>query len=222
MNRGQIKTRILNALNDNATTPVFFSTAQLNSLVDEGMEVIAENSRAIRRTAMFALRPGTTFYSPASIAPDIMFPVRFWDTTREVRMTALSMQELDKAKARWLQTSGTPEVWFPVSWDLFGVYPATSTSGGLIRMDYVAWPRELIDDNDEPELPLASHDAIVLFGAYMGLLKKWDGDNAKIMLKALESHISLATSRSGINKMSSQITHREEQPGVSFPSDLRQ
>ena len=222
MNRQQIKTRILNAINDNATTPVFFSTAQLNNLVDEGMEVIAENSRAIHRTAMFALRPGTTFYSLASIASDIMLPVRLWDTTRETRLTALSMQELDKTRARWLQSSGTPEVWFPVSWDLFGLYPATSTSGGLVRMDYIAWPRELIDDNDEPELPLASHDALVLYGAYLGLLKKWDSDNAKIMLKALEAHVTFATARSGINKMSSQITHREVQPGVSFPSDLRQ
>ena len=221
MTRAEIKNRILRQINDNVDSSVFFTTAQLNSLVDEGLEVLAESTHAIKRTALFAQRPGTIYYSPASIADDIMFPVRIWNNTRQTRLTALSMQELDEYRLRWGLTTGDPEVWFPVSWDLFGLYPATSTSGGIMRMDYVAWPREMVDDNDEPEQVEASHQVAVLYGAYIGLLKKWDSENALQILKQLQSEHALSEARSGINKMSNQINiSRPAQPHAPFPADF--
>jgi hypothetical protein len=77
----------------------------------------------------------------------------------------------------------------------------------------------LSDDNDEPEIPLASQDAIVLWGAYMGLLKKWDSQNALGVLKSLEQHKSINTARSGINKVSSRIVTRDSD--TKFPSDFK-
>lgn len=70
MTRGEIKTRFLRQINDTPSAPVFFTEAQANLLANEGLEVLAEATRAIKRSALFAKRPGTTYYTPSSIAAD--------------------------------------------------------------------------------------------------------------------------------------------------------
>ncbi len=217
----EIKARILQAINDDPDDPVFYTDSQLQTLINEANEVLCEDAMAIRRTALVPIRPGMRFVYTPSIAPDIIAPTRVWNHNTSRRMTALSMEELDQLQERWQQTSGAqPEVWFPVSWDIFGIYPTQATSGGVIRVEYLAWPRELMDDEDEPELPEATHDALVLYGQYMGILKKWDPDNAMIAMKALQAHKGVAGARSGISRMAFRTFQRTQQPHAEFGSAL--
>ncbi len=192
----------------------------MKTLANEANEVLCEDSRAIHRSAILPLRPGMGFVYMPSIAPDIMTPTRIWDHTRKRRLTAVSMSQLDDHQERWLNTPGIPEVWFPVSWDIFGIYPSPAAPGGVLRVDYIAWPRELMDDDDESELPNATQDALVLYGQYMGILKKWDGENAMISLKALQAHRAVADARSGISRMSVRRFQRTQRPHTDFPSQV--
>ena len=220
MNRGEIKQRISAAINDDRTSPVFVTDAQLNTLVDEAIQIIAEDSRAIKRSTTLPLRPGMQFIYLPSVAPDIMVPHRIWDHVNSRRLIATTMQELDGYQTRWLNTTGSaPEFWYPVSWDLVGVFPKPVSPGGTMRIDYIAWPRELLDDNDEPEFPQATHNALVLWGAYMSLLKKWDANTAQTVFQAFRGQEAMAKGRSGINKISSRIMQRPQQQ-VDFPSGI--
>lgn len=220
MNLGEIKTRILEAIDDDPDDPVFFSGAQLQTLVEDATEVLCEATRAVKRSAILPLRPGMGFIYTPSIAPDIMTLTRIWDHTRSRRLTAVSMADLDEHQERWQNTNGVPEVWFPVSWDVFGIYPAPSTAGGALRVDYIGWPRNYLDDEDESELPNATQDALVLYGQYMGILKKWDTQNAMIALKALQAHRSVAEARSGISRMSVRSFQRVQRPHQDLPTGV--
>ena len=42
MNRKEIRERILFLLNDDITDPVFFSAAQVNTMISEGLEILTE------------------------------------------------------------------------------------------------------------------------------------------------------------------------------------
>lgn len=221
MTREEIKTRILQAIGDNIDDSVFFTEAQINALVDESVEMLCEETGAVKRSALVPLRPGMRFIYTPSIAPDIMAPTRIWDHGSGRRLTALSMDELDNLQERWAQTTGgPPQVWFPVSWDVIGIYPSASSAGGVMRVDYQAWPRALMDDEDRPELPEATHDAVVLFGQYMGILKKWDSQNAMIAAQALQAHKSVATARSGISRINFRTFQRMQWPHAEFGSAL--
>ena len=220
MNRGEIKDRIASAINDDRDSPVFVTDAQLNTLVDEALQILAEDSRAIRRTASLPVRAGMQFVYTPSIAADIMVPYRIWEQTTQRRLIATTMAEMDGYQTRWWRTTGTAEFWFPISWDLFGIYPMPASAGGILHVDYIAWPRDLMDDSDEPELPLASQDAIMLWATYQALLKKWDSNTAMEVFKAFQAHQALAAGRSGINKISSRIFQRMQQPHIGYPSNI--
>lgn len=179
MIRSEIRARIAATINDDQN--IFVTADEANRSIDEAMEIIAEKTKCIRRTAFVSLREGANFYYIKSIADDMMYPYRIWNEQRNVRLTGSSFMELDGLSQTWLTTAGTPQLWFPVSWDFFGVYPHPATSGGVLRIDYVAWPAALMDDNDEPEMPESSIDSLIYFGAYEGQLKEWDIQAATAM-----------------------------------------
>lgn len=221
MTRDEIQRRILIGCGDNPDTPVFFSAAQLNALVDEANEILAEDTKTIKRSALLPLKEGVGFIYTPAIAPDFMAPIRVWNHQNSQRLTCLSMTELDALNIHWQTTTGQSEVWFPVSWDLLGVYPRPAAAGGVLRIDYLAWPRGLMDDSDRPELPESSQDALVLYGEYMACLKKWDAQSAMAPLKALQDHKLVAQARSGISRISVRSMQRSQTPGDKFPSSYQ-
>ena len=216
MKRSEIRSRIADALDD--SDMVFFTSAEIDTMIDEGAEILAEDNHAIRRTAYLPLRPGTQFYFIRSIAQDMMYPYRIWNHDGTRRLTALSINELDAFSENWMTTTGTPELWFPVSWDFFGIYPKPAAGGGVLRVDYYAWPRELLDDDDEPEFLEASHDALTMFGVYEGELKQWNGPAAKSAEQLFLSMMGKSTDRSNVGRVQERSFQRS---GLRLPSSMR-
>lgn len=219
MTRNELKRRILEGVGDDPDSPVFFSSTQLNELVDEASEILCEDNRAIKRSAVVPLKEGIGFIYTPSIAADFMAPIRIFNYPLGQRLTCLSMAELDGLNVTWQTVTGRPEVWFPVSWDIVGLYPRPAAGDGSLKIDYVAWPRGLMDDGDRSELPEATHDALVLYGQYMGCLKKWDSQSATVPLQALQAHKSVAFARSGISRISVRSMQRSQVPHSQFPSN---
>ena len=196
MNRSEIKKRILDGINDDADDPVFFTDAQLNALIDEASEFVQAETRGVRRSSFLPLRDSTTFYSLRNVASDVMLPYRIWSHANNSKLIVTSMEELDQFQQRWLDTTGDPEMWFSVSWDVIGIYPRPSSNGGVLRIDYFAWPEQLYDDDSVPES--TTQDSIVLYGTYLGLLKQWDVGKAQQAFKRLQSSAIFDKAKSGI------------------------
>ena len=204
MDRSVLRTRILESLNESASAPVFWSAAEINALIDEGAEVVCEESQAIKRTVFLPLRAGHTYYSLRSLGPLIMAPWRLWLHHDNRRLTAVSMSELDRRHATWPTVTGDPWHWFPVSWDTFGLWPSTAAAGGILRLDCLAWPRALLDDGDEPEFLTADHEALVLYGMSEGAAKRWDVATALNAWSLFMQRVGASTERSGVGRMQSR------------------
>lgn len=216
LNRLEIKQRILDGINDDSSNPVFFTDAQLNDLIDEASEFVIAETRSMRRSSFLTLQAGVTFYTLRGVAPDIMLPYRIWNNANSSKLIVTSMEELDRFQQRWIDTTATPEMWFPVSWDIIGVYPHPTTSGSTLRIDYFAWPDALDSDTSVPEN--TAHDAIVLYGVYLGLLKQWDSEKALVAFQNLQRFKDFEKSKSGILRVGHRAWTRQE---LSLPNSIR-
>ena len=220
MTRADIRARILTALNESVTSPVFWTTAQLDAVIDEASEVLAEEAKAIRRSAFVGRRAGAIYYSTRGIAPDVMAIYRIWLPDLKRRLRAVSIGELDQQNQTWQTVTGDPEYWFPVSWDLFGVYPHPASGGGVMKLDYFAWPRTLLDDSDEPEFREADHDALVLYGVYDGLMKQWNAERAMELFNRFVDAWQTGRARSGVRETQARYFQRPNTPGAPFRSGV--
>jgi hypothetical protein len=206
VNLGDIRSRILDGLND--PDSIFWTTAELNEIIQDGMEVMAEHSQAVKRTAFVPFRDGATYYSLRGVADDVMSIYRLWDESHSQILTPVTQMELDEHNERWPDATGRPERWFSVSWDLFGIYPKPANGGGILRVDYNAWPRDLADDSDEPEYSLGDHDSIVDYGIYEGLLKRWDFKRAVEAFSPFAKKVLGVKARTGVERLESKDSHR--------------
>lgn len=220
MTRTQIRDRILAALNESTSAPVMWSTAQIDAVIAEASEVLAEEAKVIHRTAFTARQAGVTYYFTRGLAPDVMAMTRVWLPDLNKRLTAVTIAELDAQNATWATATGDPEYWFPVSWDCYGIYPRPASSGGLLRVDYLAWPRTLLDDDDEPEFREADHDSLVLYGIYDGLMKQWNVQRALQLYSRFLDQWATGRARNGIRETQARVFQRPGSPGVQFKSGV--
>ncbi len=220
MTRAQIRDRILSALNESTSAPVFWTTAQLDAVIDEASEVLAEEAKAIRRTAFVARQAGAIYYFTRGLASDVMAITRVWLPDLNKRLTAVSISELDGQNELWPQAHGDPEYWFPISWDCFGIYPHPVTGGGLLRIDYLAWPRALLDDDDEPEFREADQDSLVMYGIYDGLMKQWNPGRALELFARFIDQWKVGQARNGVRETQSRSFQRPNNPGQPFSSGV--
>lgn len=197
MTRAEIQARILSGLNESTTAPAFVSTTEVADLIDEAAEVLAEELGAVRRTVFVEQRPGAMYYSLHGLGQRIIAPYRIWDHAREYRLPAVTYDDLDKRMRNWPTATGQPACWFPVSWDIFGLWPRASAGGGLLQIDCTAWPRVLMDDNDEPEMLASDLDALTAYGIYGGALKRWDSDSAALAWKEFAVRFGEGRGRAG-------------------------
>lgn len=199
MSLEDLRLRVADGIDDAGM--IFFTEDQIDHSIDEAMEVIAEKSGCIKRSAFVSVREGANFYFINSIATDIMIPYRIWNENRGSRLKGTTMAELDSYHRTWLTTSGDPDSWFPVSWDYFGVYPHAATAGGVLRVDYLAWPRALQDDDDEPELPESSQDALIHYAINEGHLKQWDTNSALLAWAMFQKATGESKARTNVERI---------------------
>ena len=179
MNRGELRKRIAYLLNEDPDDMVFFTSTQVNNVIQEAMEVIAEEVMDLKKQAFVVIEPGRMWYTLSEIAPDCMTPLRVWSEADETRLDVITMKELDDHRERWMEVfTDRPDWWYPISFDAFGIWPGPTSGGGVLRIDYVAWPETLLDDNDEPIFREPEQDLVVLYGMYDGLIRQWEPERA--------------------------------------------
>jgi hypothetical protein len=179
MIRGSLRKKVLYLLNENITTPTLMTESQANDVLQEAMELIAEEIRALRQQAILITQPGRFWYTTYEISDCCMSPIRIFSYANEQRLIPLVMQEVDDHYANWMSVQAeTPQWWYPISFDTFGIWPGPSVGGTPLRIDYLAWPEVLHDDNDEPILREIEQDLMILYGQYDGLIRQWDVERA--------------------------------------------
>lgn len=212
MTRAELTERILRALDEDPDAPVFWSNGHIHQFLQDAQEILAEETRALKRSVTLVRTPGALLYSLHALGEPVMAPYRLYVPSLDRRLEAVVYSDLDAIDETWLTHQNPPEYWFRVSWDVFGIWPAASTGGEIIQIDSLVWPRALLDDGDEPEFPWADHDGLVLYGVYEGLMKRWDVARAtQVLARFLESY-GLSMARSGFTVMRERHWQRQTNP----------
>src|SRR5438309_2116369 len=220
MNRLELKTRILEKLNESTTNPTFWSLSQIDDIINEGAEVLAEESRLVKRTVTTTVRPGTSYYQTRGIAPDVMGIYRISLPDQRLRLRAVSPLQLDAYHLLWETVSGTPRWWVPIDWQTFAIFPKSIVGGPVMRVDYLAWPRQLLDDQDDFEYSNSDEDALVLYGVYDGLLKRWDANRALVLYQQFLERVGKSRAATGMDAEEGRTWQETAEPGVPFLSGL--
>jgi hypothetical protein len=207
MTREELTSRVLQALNDSPTDPVFWSRDEVYDVLQDGQEILAEEVQALRRTVFVPWRQGAMLFSLGSIAADCMAITRVWRSDTHERLEATTLLALGPEP--WMVQSGPqPRQWFPVGWHAFGVHPHVGDGSGSFEVDYLAWPTPLLDAGDEPEFPEPDQDALVSYGVYVGLLKQWDWGRAHDLWQQFVARWSDAQARSGSRQLQARAWQR--------------
>lgn len=220
MNRGALIDRILTTLNENPVAPVFWSRAEVADVIQDGMEVMAEEVMALKRSAFIGLKPGCLYYRTRGIAKDFRVPYRLWYSATNKKLIPVTVEQLDGFHMQWSTITGDPEYWAPMGYDWFTLYPHPAQGGGVLRVDYLAWPRELGGDDDKPEFPESDHDALVTYGVYDGLLKRWAAPEAMAIFATFLEKIGEAKPKSGVNQLNGRTWQKETGAANGFRSGI--
>lgn len=168
---GDLTDRLRVLLNDPES--VFWADAELQAMLSEGQDVLAEHVLALKRTVTLVRRPGTWLYQLESIERHLMAPHRVWLPDLHRRLQAISLQTLDQDHRRWLEVTGDPWVWVPIDWRQFLLWPIPAEGQGVIEIDYYAWPLPMIDEGETPEWHPSSDEVLLLYAEGLGYLKQW-------------------------------------------------
>lgn len=220
MTRLDLQNRILDQLNESVTSPVFWTTAQIDDLITEGSELLAEEAKLVKRSVTVTVRDGTSYYQTRSLAPDIMAITRLTLPDNRIRLRAISPSEIDAFNMTWETTTGVPRWWAPIDWDTFAVFPHAVTGGPLMCVDYLAWPRPLLDDTDSPEYQEDEQDAVILYGVYAGLMKRWDVGRALSLWGGFMECAGKSRASTGMDMEDGRTWQMAAEPGVPFMSGL--
>lgn len=220
MNRLDMQTRILERLNDSTTSPQFWTTSEIDDLIQEAQEVLAEESRLIKRSVTVTVRPGTSYYNIRSVASDCMTPYRIVLPDNRIRLRAISPAQLDAYHLLWETVTGTPRWWVPIDWQTFALFPHSINGGPIMRVDYLAWPPPLLDDLDTVEFGSQDQDALVLYGIYDGLMKRWDLGQATMLFTKFMERVSKSRATTGMDAEDGRTWQEVAEPGVPFLSGM--
>lgn len=175
MRRSELRERILHLVNDSLASPVFFSNAQINAMIQEAYEIIAEEITTLRKQAIIVTEPGRHWYTTYEISSACISPFRVWTDGTNQRLIPLTMDEVDDHYTTWQAVSSDqPQWWYPIGFDTFGIWPGPAQGGTILRVDYIAWPDEMESDADEPLLREVEQDLLILYGQYDGLMRQWE------------------------------------------------
>jgi hypothetical protein len=169
MTKARLRQQVHNALSD--PSGVFLPDADVDDLLQEAQELMAEHGAPVIRRAGIGLTAYRTFYRMSEFAPDAIQPLRIYSTRLLVPLEPISMEELDGRAINWINTVGPPTSWFPRGWDQFGIYPKPPTTEGLLWIDYLAWPQVMLEDWSVPEFDDEDHETLVAYGWYDGILR---------------------------------------------------
>lgn len=209
MTKQEIRQRILRALNDDPVDPIYWTTQEIDEYVQDGMEMLAEESEALKRTYIVPRRPGVQIYHLAGIGEQIMVPYRIWLPDHKRRLEAWSITDIDGRQETWMNTTGSPWIWWPIDWQHFGIWPRPATGGNVMHVDCYVWPLPLLNESSQPEFYPADHEALVFFGEMEGYLKQHDVARAADLARGWVGRWASSGTRASVEQMQSAFHIRE-------------
>lgn len=210
-----IKNRILTFIDEDLTTPDYITEAILDQIITDAVETIYEEIHDFVTQGILITRSGRLIYTLRELDPDAMMVKRVWNQSDKEPLRPISIEELDGSVDEWMRVSGnTPQFWYSVSHDAFGIYPKPTNGGDILMVEYLKWPDVLLADNDTPLLKEEDADLVVSYGIYDALIMQFFLDRALDIFTSFSGFFRDSKFREQTRKFQHQITERSSGEGV--------
>ena len=161
----QIQTRILQRLDEDSTSPAYYSPAEVLSKINEGQQLFALLTLCLEKSGTFTLTAATTFHHLLGTLKDFIVPLKIRVTSGGARVTANTLAELDALDASWQKTTGTPTRYNVTGIDLLALNKQPSGTPTL-TITYAHAPATLTAAANTPAIPPEYHMALVDYGIH--------------------------------------------------------
>ena len=167
MNLGELKTEVFRRLNESASSPVFWSVADVERAINDGQEELADATEFYERHTRIDLLSHRTYYDLRHICEDTFIaPRRVYNNEISKWLDPSHVRDFDAIRQRWETNTGQPMKWFMRGTWWLGLYPQPDADFGSIRFYYAAIPPELVEDEDAPQFPDEYHEALIEYAIY--------------------------------------------------------
>lgn len=173
-----LETKVLELIGESTSSPdVFVDTDDglepiRNSLNDAAQE-IAMLTGGITQTRLLPLREGIGFYRISLQNGYVGWIKDAWLVGQGRRLEQTDLVRLSAMSPHWMDTTGSPEAYTPIGYDVVGVWPAPGGNSDVVELTIVEIPAEYttsaerIKIRDQFEYALV-HYAVAEFWASRG------------------------------------------------------
>lgn len=160
-----LQDRVEERLDEDGTSPVYYTTTQIKDALNRAQRLFAFLSLCIeKRDQTFSLSAGTTYYDVSATFSDFLLPLRIKAGTS--RILPVRQEQLDLRYGAWESTAGTPTHYFMRGFYFFGCYPRPAGAGTSLLFSYAAEPATLTNAGDTPEIPEEYHMSLIDYAVY--------------------------------------------------------
>lgn len=159
MTVAEMQARILKRL-DELGTPVYYTggiAAEILNVINEAQRMFALLTLCLETSGSIPLSAGVRFYLPLSHLADWLVPLRV-SVTGGAKLTPVRLADLDARDSGWLASSGAPERYSTLGWNLM-ILDRAPTSGSLTAT-YARCPA-VLGALDTPVIPVEYHPSLV-------------------------------------------------------------
>lgn len=151
--------RVAERLDENTTTGVFYTNAEMTEAINEAQRLFVLLTLCLEKTATFALTAATAYYTDVrTTLTDYMLPLRV--TLSNTRIRPATLHELDYLATAWEGTAGTPTHYAARGFNLLAVYPQPAAGGSSLSITY-AYEPAVLSGSATPEIPEEYHPSLV-------------------------------------------------------------
>jgi hypothetical protein len=172
-------------LNEIATSPVFWTSADVDTAINEGYAELSDASEWYERHLDIALFSNQPYYDARTvIGSEFLAPSGAFDYQTNRWLIPTTVRMFDAHDRRWERVDGEPQRVLTRGLWWLGYWPRVqSVTGGSIKQYYVALPPPLVNDTDEPGFPDTFHDGCIAFAVADLLAQDAEGDLAMLAWK---------------------------------------
>jgi hypothetical protein len=166
MNFGELKAEVFRRLYEDSTAPIFWSEDDVMDAINEGYMDFCEQTKCYERQAEVAC---TSKIPYLDVRTALAYPFiglrRIYSRLLQGPLQSSSVKSMDDRDRRWEMSFSLPRRMTVRGLYTIMLYPVPP-SEATFRMSWSSLPEKLVFDEDEPQIPIESHEAIVKYALY--------------------------------------------------------
>ena len=172
----KIETHVLELIGEDTDSPDVFTESNMTPIrdsINDAIEEICILTGNVKETYHIALRSGRSFYRFRFEIGYIAWITDIWLFNQKRRLEQTSLIKLNEYNPRWLYNDGSPERYFPIGMNYFGIHPKPSSDTDILEINAVVIPKRYEKDTDKINLRknwewAAAHYAVGEYYASIG------------------------------------------------------